>query len=137
MKSLETPLEHQTAAFDALRDTLAGFDFSLGGNWDYDHGYFDRSLDEAQKVYLRIPFKVTNGNHDLENEESGATIEIGKPFVLKHVYNEGLDPKAEAETYGAMIDQFQTPLDPDDEVESEWVAKSKELLRKVEGKWLQ
>jgi hypothetical protein len=137
MKKLESQLEHQTIALDEFRDTLAGFDFTLGGNWDYDHGYFDRPLDEAHKVWLRIPFKVEHGTADLDNEDTKATVEIGKPFVLKHVYNEGLDPKAEAETYGALIDQFQTPIESDADVESEWIAKGTELLRKVEQTWLQ
>jgi hypothetical protein len=137
MKPLESPLEHKKAAYNEMRETLGGFGFSLGGNWEYDHGYFDRPLDEAHKVWLRIPFQVERGSADLENEDTDATVEVGKPFVLKHVYNEGLDPEAEAETYGAMLDQFQAPTDADAGVESEWIAKGAEVLREVERNWQQ
>lgn len=137
MKPLQSSLEHKAESFDSARARLSAYQFNLGGNWDYDHGYFDRPLDEAHKVWLRIPFRVTNGAIDAESEETGATVEFGQPFVLKHVYNEGIDPAADAETAGALVDQFQAPLDPDAEIGENWVAEASRLLKQVESDWLQ
>ncbi|NEW08245.1 hypothetical protein GK047_19780 [Paenibacillus sp. SYP-B3998] len=137
MKTLSSSLERVQESFDNVRDQLHEFEFSLGGNWDYDHGYFDRYLDEAHKVWLRIPFQVVTGRIDGDTESTDAIVEVGTPFLLKHVYNEGLDYKAEAETYGALIDQFQTPLDADAQIEDKWVTEATELLQKVEQAWVQ
>jgi hypothetical protein len=136
MKPLTSSLENTTETFDNVRNHLHHFEFVLGGNWDYDHGYFDRYLDEAHKVWLRVPFQVTSGNLDGDSEATDAIVRLGRPFVLKHVYNEGTDPGAEAEMTGALVDQFQAPLEPDAEVEPHWVDKAKDLLKQVEQKWL-
>ena len=77
------------------------------------------------------------GRIDGDAESTDAIVEVGTPFVLKHVYNEGLDHGAEAETYGALIDQFQTPLDPDARIEDKWVKEAAGLLHKVEQAWIQ
>jgi hypothetical protein len=137
MKPIQSSLEHMVESFDDVRNRLAAYQFTVGGNWEYDHGYFDRPLDEAHKVWLRIPFHVTNGAVDADTEETGATVEIGRPFVLKHVYNEGLDPTADAETGGALIDQFQSPLDSDAEIEEKWISNAANLLHQVEAGWQQ
>jgi hypothetical protein len=136
VKTLKSKLEQVQEPFDTVRDRLHEFNFSLGGNWEYDHGYFDRSLDEANKVWLRIPFQVVTGRLEGDTEATDAIVRIGTPFVLNHVYNEGLDNGAEAETYGAMLDQFQTPTDPDGLVEKKWVQQASDVLHKVEQKWL-
>jgi hypothetical protein len=129
---LDSALAEREEAFDKVRTFLHGFEFVLGGNWDYEHGYFDRYLDEGHKVWLRIPFEVTHGALDGDSETTDAVIHIGSPFVLKHVYNEGLDKEAQVRTYGALIDQFQEPVDKDAPVESDWVEKAKQLLRQIE-----
>jgi len=109
--------------------------FLLGGNWDYDHGSFDCALDEENKVWLRLPFTVVTGTLEgdtIAEQDHLTTIRFGQPFVLKHVYNEGLDPEAAMRTAGAMLDQFQPPLDPDAEIEHHWVEKASEMLTAVE-----
>lgn len=136
MKSLSSSLEQVQESFDSVRDHLHEFEFALGGNWDYDHGYFDRYLDEAHKVWLRIPFQVVAGSLDGDSEATDAVVKIGTPFVLKHVYNEGVDHKAEAETMGALIDQFQTPVDADASIEDKWMNEASALLQKVEKAWV-
>lgn len=137
MKPLTSTLEEVQESFDSVRERLHEFDFTLGGNWEYDHGYFDHSLDgEAQKVWLRIPFQVMSGKLDGDTEATNAVVQIGTPFVLKHVYNEGLDPEAEGETVGALFDQFQDPLDSDASVEDKWVHQATDLLQRVERSWL-
>jgi hypothetical protein len=135
MKSLESKLEHVQESFDSVRANLHKHEFTLGGNWDYDHGYFDRNLDEAQKVWLRIPFQVITGRLEGDTEATDAFVQIGTPFVLKHLYNEGLDSGAQAETYGALVDQFQAPVDSDADLEDPWIQKASALLKEVERNW--
>ncbi|MNR11705.1 YugN-like family protein [compost metagenome] len=136
MKPLTSSLEQVQESFDKVRAQLEQFDFNLGGGWEYDHGYFDRSLDEANKVWLRIPVQVITGRIEGDSEATDAVVEVGTPFVLKHVYNEGLDDEADLETAGALIDQFQTPLDPDARIEDKWVKEAANVLHKVEQAWI-
>lgn len=119
--------------FTEMQVLLADHQFALGGNWDYEGGSFDRALDEEHKIWLRIPFQVTDGTIDSELSENNAQIRFGEPYVLKHIYNEGNDPEASARVMGALFDQFQSPVDPDAEVEPKWEAQAKELMRKVEA----
>ncbi|WNR43553.1 YugN family protein [Paenibacillus roseipurpureus] len=136
MKPLSSSLEQVQESFDKVRAQLEKFDFTLGGGWEYDHGYFDRYLDEAHKVWLRIPVQVITGRIEGDTEATDAVVEVGQPFVLKHVYNEGLDEEAEAETYGALIDQFQAPLDADASIEEKWVKEAANVLNSVEKAWI-
>ncbi|BBH21602.1 hypothetical protein Back11_29470 [Paenibacillus baekrokdamisoli] len=132
MIPLSSKLASSEQHFADMKDTLEEHEFALGGSWDYNHGSFDRYLDEAHKVWLRVPFDVISGNVDSESFDTDAKIKLGQPFVLKHVYNEGLDSDAQPRTVGSLVNQFQDPLDPDAEIESKWVDKAKGILSKVE-----
>jgi hypothetical protein len=133
MIPLSSKLENRELEYVEVRRLLGEYDFSIGGSWDYDHGSFDRTLDEEQKVWLRVPFSVTNGNIDAEADENDAKIRIGQPFVLKHLYNDGQDETAQARVVGALIDQFQSPTDPDAHIEPHWVDKANAALREAEA----
>lgn len=133
MYSLSSRMTGQEQEFVPVRSALAERGFALGGSWDYGRGSFDCALDEANKVWLRLPFEVTIGNLDSETEENDAKIRFGEPYVLKHLYNEGLDAEAQPRTMGAMFDQFQDPVDPDAEIEPRWIDKARERLREVEA----
>jgi hypothetical protein len=135
MKALTSKLEQVQESFDSVRAHLIDHEFTLGGNWDYDHGYFDRYLDEAHTVWLRIPFQVVTGRLEGDTEATDALVRIGTPFILKHLYNDGLQPDARAATYGALVDQFQTPVDSDAEVEDKWIRQASGVLNEVERKW--
>lgn len=135
MIPVDSALVNREEAYDQIRDYLDDHQFTLGGNWEYDHGYFDRALDNDNKVWLRIPFGVTHGKLDGDTNATDAIIRIGSPFVLKHLYNEGLDKEAQVNTYGALVDQFQEPVDKDASVDDEWVSKAKSILREVEANW--
>lgn len=132
MIPISSVLESREQQFLETKDLLESKQFSLGGNWDYDRGSFDRYLDEAQKVWLRIPFEVINGNIDNEAADTDAVIKLGTPYVLKHLYREGNDPEASVRVVGALFDQFQAPTDPDADVDAEWVERGKGLLQEVE-----
>lgn len=132
MIPLTSSLENREEAFADVNDYLGRYEFTLGGNWDYDHGFFDRYLDEEHKVWIRIPFRVTHGDFDGDSSVSDAVVKLGQPFVLKHLYNDGLDQEADAMVYKALVDQFQSPVDKDAPVEDKWLAEAQQLLRKVE-----
>ncbi|GGF97152.1 YugN family protein [Paenibacillus abyssi] len=132
MIPLSSKLESSEQQLTEFQGKLEAFQFTLGGNWEYNHGSFDRSLDEAHKVWLRLPFEVVTGSLDSEAEENDAKIRLGQPFVLKHLYNEGLDPEAQPRTFGSLFDQFQEPLDVDAKIEDRWVDQAKKVLSEVE-----
>jgi hypothetical protein len=132
MIEITSKLENHIEEFVNLNDYLGKFEFTLGGNWDYDHGYFDRYLDEAHNVWLRIPFQVTSGTMDGITDNSDAVVKLGTPFVLKHIYNEGLDQEAAPNVYGSLINQFQEPLDKDATIETHWVKQAEHILQEVE-----
>ncbi|NBI30284.1 YugN family protein [Chengkuizengella marina] len=132
MKPIQSKIENKEDLFSNIYKGLKPLQFSLGSNWEYDHGYFDHALDDKSQVWLRIPFQVTSGQLDGEIENQSTMIQIRTPFVLKHVYNEGLDQEASIRTYGALLDQFQTPLDKDAEIEEMWILKAEELIKEVE-----
>ena len=133
MFAIPSTLTTQVKNYVSVSNGLSELGFSLGGNWDYDHGSFDCALDEANKVWLRLPFEVTTGQLDEGNQENNADIQFGQPYVLKHVYNEGLDQEAQPRAMGALMDQFSDPIDPDDEIESHWIDKARQKLNSVES----
>lgn len=135
MITLDSKLTGKEEAFEKVRHQLHAFEFTLGGNWDYEKGCFDRYLDEAHKVWLRIPFEVTHGKLDGDTDSTDAVVRIGTPFVLKHEYNEGLDKEAQSNTFGALMNQFQEPVDKDADVDGKWADQAKALLAKVESGW--
>lgn len=132
MHAIPSVLTSQVKDYVSASNDLSEHGFGLGGNWEYDHGSFDCALDEANKVWLRLPFDVTIGNLDSEKQENNAKIQFGQPYVLKHIYNEGLDQEAQPRAIGGLMDQFSDPIDPDDEIESHWIDKAKQKLNTVE-----
>ncbi|MGM0881897.1 MAG: YugN family protein [Bacillota bacterium] len=132
MIPISSVLKSREQHFTETKELLESRQFTLGGNWDYESGSFDRALDEAHKVWLRIPFEVVNGNIDSETTETEAKIKLGSPYVLKHEYNEGNDPEASVRLAGAVFDQFQSPVNPDGKVEREWIDSAKHIMHEVE-----
>ncbi len=130
---LESELDQFEGELGHIKAELEKAEFTLGGNWDYEHGFFDRALDEGKKLWLRLPFETTGGKLDSEIDGADTTLRFGKPFVLKHVYNEGLDGESTVGVYRFLIDQFQSPLDPDAELSGEEVKVAEAALRRAES----
>lgn len=131
MVPLSSAIESTNHEFTAVNELLRQHRFALGGGWEYDRGTFDHYLDDDHKVWLRIPFTVVSGNIDVE-ADSNATIQLGQPFVIKHLYNEGTDPEGSVRLFGALFDQFQAPVNPDAKVESHWLDQAKQVLSRLE-----
>jgi hypothetical protein len=132
MIPISSVLESREQHFLETKELLESQQFALGGNWEYDGGSFDRSLDEDHKVWLRIPFEVLVGNIDSVEVDNEAKIKLGTPYVLKHLYREGNDPEASVRVVGALFDQFQSPSNPDADVEPQWIDLAKQTLQEVE-----
>lgn len=136
MIPLESELENREGDYDFFWEHLEPFEFVVGGNWDYDHGYFDKALDgERRKVYLRIPFKVIEGRFDAVSTNNHTLIRIGTPFVLKHEYEEGVDRGGDSGLFSGLVDQFQDPTDPDAPVQDKWVEAAKKVLDEALDGW--
>jgi hypothetical protein len=135
MYAISSSITSQTHKLTDAKAILSGEGFSLGGNWDYDRGYFDCALDEALKVWLRLPITATSGRLDDQTEDTDTIIRFGEPFVLKHIYKEDSDPEAQMKTMGALLDQFSDPLDPDAQIESKWIDQAKQKIKSVESRY--
>jgi len=136
MLPLRSDIELTECEFAEAREKLEQEQFALGGNWDYDRGSFDCYLDDARKVWLRLPFEVVTGSIDVDRADNNASIRFGTPFILKHLYKEGNDEEASVRLVGSLFDQFQSPVDPDARVEAFWVEKARQALAAAERQLL-
>ncbi len=130
MHRIPSRLEGKQGTYGDLREQLVPEGFVLA-NWEYDGGYFDRKLDEAGMVFLRLPITVREG----ELDSPDARVEFGQPFVLKHVYQTENDPDIgyiDSRVISPLINQFQEPVDKDAPVDSRWAAKAEEIVRGLE-----
>src|SRR4051812_26840726 len=104
MIPISSVLQSQDLMYLETKSLMETQQFTLGGNWEYENGSFDRALDDENKVWLRIPFEVFNRHIDSETADDNTMIRLGTPYVLKHLYNEGNDPTASVRVMGAMFD---------------------------------
>lgn len=134
MIPLQSQLEHVDGPYADIKQHVDRCGFVLGGNWDYDHGYFDKALDDKQQVWLRVPFHVSRGRLEGESSEANASTHIvfGTPFVLNHLYEEGIDEEGRSGPLRSLIDQFQSPADPDAPLDDHWVIIAREALTELE-----
>jgi len=132
MIPLESRIENLRANYGELKSAFEQQGFTLGGGYEYDHGYFDKALDwendQEHRAYLRVPVYSVEGNI----EENDATVRLGKPFVLKHGFQTGPDDRVSTGVISGLIDQFAEPADKDDAVEPEWVERAKSALNELE-----
>jgi len=133
MMPLESNLAGKEMDYATLSDTLERHRFTLGGNWDYQQGCFDRCLDgEKQTVWLRIPFEVPKGVFDPETAKQVTRVKIGTPFVLRHLYDNGEDANPHFNTAAALVNQFQSPENVDAPVDESYLEKAAMIVKEVE-----
>lgn len=114
-----------------LEQILKPIGYSIGGNWDYDHGSFDYKIDDEEGYqFLRVPFKAIDGQLDSRN----CTVELQTPFLLSHVYESGIDhDHSEIGNASAAFNQFQEPVDKDATFPEKDITKGKELVKELEN----
>ncbi|QDP40950.1 YugN-like family protein [Radiobacillus deserti] len=130
MIPIASSLENKVFSLYELEKQLKPLGYVIGGNWDYDEGAFDYQMaDEDGYEYLRIPFKVESGMLD----SPGATVRLGSPFVLAHIYQDGVDDHADNGALQGMINQFQSPVDSDADISEKYVNRGKKLIKQLEN----
>jgi hypothetical protein len=126
MIEIPSQLEGQSFNLYKLESTLKPIGYVIGGNWDYDHGYFDYKIDdEVGYQYLRVPFTAVDGQLDSQN----TTVQLGRPFLLSHEYQIGIDNKVND---AGTLNQFQEPQDPDAEFPVKYIDLGKSLVKELE-----
>lgn len=122
MLQFESEIVGKHAQFGLLRKKLKNYGFYLGGNWDYNRGFFDATLSKqnGETIYLRLPFIVTSGILDSDN----AHIQFQTPYVIK-----------QAGHYEFDFDEssLHHPFDQDEEIQDKhkWVHAGEQVVGKV------
>ncbi|MGG1574237.1 YugN-like family protein [Fictibacillus sp. NRS-1165] len=133
MIPLQSKLENEVFAFNELEDKLKQIGYTIGGNWDYDHGYFDYKLDdEVGYTFVRVPFTA----YEKEIGDDGAMVTLGEPFLLAHKYQIGLDDNVSAGNLSGSLNQFSEPQNPDASIDEKWIGIGKKLIEKTESQLL-
>ena len=128
---IELPSKLEGRQFDLykLEQKLKPIGYSIGGNWDYDHGAFDYKLnDEEGYQFLRLPFTAVDGQLDVRN----CTVELGRAFLLSHLYEDGLDDEASTGNFSGSFNQFQEPVDKDASFPNQLIDTGKALVAELE-----
>ncbi|MDG5471829.1 YugN family protein [Jeotgalibacillus sp. ET6] len=129
MIEIESSLNGYETTLYKLETALKPIGFSVGGGWEYDHGYFDyRLAKEGCYYYVRLPFKATTGLLD----RPGVEVKIGVPFLLGHQYEDGIDKDGEIGNISAAFNQFQSPKDADSDIPEEYQEQGINIIRKAE-----
>ncbi|MGG0716028.1 YugN-like family protein [Robertmurraya massiliosenegalensis] len=113
-----------------LERLLKPIGYTIGGNWDYDHGYFDYKMDDQEGYqFLRLPFQVVEGQLD----SSVCTVKLGRPFLLAHEYEGGVDEEADVGNFSASFDQFQSPENKDAPIPDPFIDTGRVLVSELES----
>ncbi len=128
---IELPSMVEGMQFDLykLEQKLKPNGYAIGGNWDYDHGSFDYKINDMDGyLFLRLPFTAVDGQLDVRN----CTVEMGRPFLLSHQYESGVDKEGASGTFSGALNQFQEPVDKDARVPDRFVERGKSLVAELE-----
>jgi hypothetical protein len=127
---IQSELEGKHFDLFKLEQLLKPLGYSIGGNWDYDHGAFDYKIDdEVGYQFLRLPFKAIDGQLDSKS----CTVSLQRPFLLSHKYQRGIDDHAEIGNASAAFNQFQEPVDKDASFPEKYIEVGRSLVREVES----
>lgn len=129
---IEIPSDIEGQQFDLykMEQKLKQIGYSIGGNWDYDKGFFDYKInDDDGYQFLRLPFTAVDGQLD----EIDCTVKIGRPFLLSHLYEKGLDDDASSSNFSVSFNQFAEPVDKDASFPEKYMKIGKSLVRELES----
>src|SRR3954466_6632745 len=129
MLEIQSKVEGKQFDLFKLEQKLKPIGYSIGGNWDYDHGAFDYKLnDEYSYQFLRVPFTAVDGQLDVRN----CTVEIGRPFLLSHEYEYGTDEEGTTGNFSGSFNQFQEPTNKDAAFPNQYIETGKALVAELE-----
>ena len=130
MYEIQSKIEGKQFDLYKLEQKLKPIGYTIGGNWDYDHGAFDYKLDDQESYqYLRVPFTAIDGELDAR----GCTVELGRPFLLSHQYEDGIDEHGDTGNFSASLNQFQAPVDKDADIPSRYIDRGKRIVSDLEN----
>ncbi|OEH94037.1 YugN-like family protein [Bacillus solimangrovi] len=129
MIPIKSTIEGKSFNLFELELKLKPIGYDIGGNWDYDHGYFDYKIDdEVGYQFLRVPFEAVDGQLD----SNGCTVKMKRPFLLSHKYQRGLDDNVHVGNFNSSFNQFSEPEDPDATFPKDLVNVGKSLVDELE-----
>ncbi|TLS38889.1 YugN-like family protein [Pseudalkalibacillus caeni] len=129
MIPLESTVEGKQLELSVMEEELRNLGFSYGGNWEWDHGYFDYKIDDEDGyLFLRVPIEAVK----MQLDQDGAVVKIGQPFLLAHIYQEGLDDHVHTWQWTGSIDQFSEPVDKDADIDDKWLDVGEKHLKRME-----
>jgi hypothetical protein len=130
MIALQSSIDGKELTVGELKEKLEPMGFTVNGNWEYDHAYFDYKLndDHGDQQYVRIPIQSSGG--PLDNEET--IVQIGTPFLLDHQFETDVDEEGNIGNLSASLNQFKAPADKDALFPEEYVERGKSLISKAE-----
>ncbi|WP_100405276.1 YugN-like family protein [Bacillus solitudinis] len=135
MLPLDSQVVGQQFKLQAVEEKLKPLGYAIGGNWDYDHGYFDYKIDEKDGyTFLRLPFQAVDG----ELDKRGVMVKLGKPFLLNHKYQDDLDDNPDvlnglvSMRYNSTFNQFQEPIDKDAKINPKFMTIANSLVQELE-----
>jgi len=129
MHELHSKIEGMQFDLYKLEQKLKPIGYTIGGNWDYDHGAFDYKInDEGSYQFVRVPFTSVDGQLDSRN----CTVELGRPFILSHVYQGELDDHADTGTFSGTLNQFSEPIEKDSDIPGQAVDAGKRIVERLE-----
>ncbi|TDQ40396.1 YugN family protein [Aureibacillus halotolerans] len=130
MEQLSSALDGLQMKLSQLAERLEASGFTLGSNWEYDHGYYDYNLPaDGTYYFLRIPVKTTGIG---EIDDPDALVSVGTPLVLGHQYQRSLDDHANIGNLSASFNQFQEPEDKDTTIPDDIIEAAKQKLAEAE-----
>ncbi|BAB07060.1 YugN-like family protein [Halalkalibacterium halodurans] len=136
MIELQSQVENKIISLKELKNKLEPLGYSIGGGWEYDHGYFDYKIDEdgGGYTFLRVPFQAVDG--DLEQRR--VQVRLGRPFLLNHKYEEGFDEEPNpfnglvGMNTAGLFNQFTKPVDKDAQVDAKFFPVAQNLIQELE-----
>lgn len=130
MIELPSRVEGRSYNLYDLEKRLKPLGYAIGGNWDYDHGYFDYMIDDSDGYqFFRVPFHAIEGQLD----SRGCVVEMDRPFLLSHSYEDGLDNEVDSSNLSASFNQFQEPENKDAPVPNKYMDIGKALVSEIES----
>lgn len=130
MIELSSEIEGKQFNLYELEQKLKPMGYSIGGGWEYDHGSFDYKInDEDGYYFFRLPFTSIDGQLDSSN----CKVELGRPFLLAHLYESGLDEHAGSGSFSGTFNQFAEPVEKDADFPEKYIDNGKRLLQRTES----
>ncbi|MEC1606035.1 YugN-like family protein [Bacillus halotolerans] len=129
MITIPSAIDGQPFLLQELEQVMKPLGYVINGGWEYDHGYFDYKIDDRDGyLFLRIPVNAIQGSLD----ERGAAVRIGTPFMLRQVFQAGLDDHAEGGSFQSLFNQFSEPERRDAEIDPAYLDIGASLVKELE-----